>query len=168
MDFFERNAMPIDRKALVARHRIRLTRPDAQSPLSVGNGEFAFTADITGLQTFPEFHLSGMPLGTQAQWGWHTMPNPQGYRLDDALTTYETPRGLVPYPDQFTFPGEPSLSGQEAGKWLHANPQRLDLGRIGLEMWHGGDDAAQVEITDLTQTQQTLDLWQGLLENEFQ
>ena len=70
----------INRKNLVARHRIRLTQPDAGSPLSVGNGEFAFTADITGLQTFPAFHQQHMQLGTQAQWGWHAMPNPAGYQ----------------------------------------------------------------------------------------
>src|SRR5436305_356326 len=106
--------MPIDRAALVARHRITLTQPNAMSPLSVGNGEFAFTADITGLQTFPEFHAQGlpyvldllqrkpvdpatfsMPIHTQAQWGWHTMPNPQGYKLEDVLSAYATPRGSV-------------------------------------------------------------------------
>jgi hypothetical protein len=38
------------------------------NPLSVGNGEFAFTADITGLQTFAEEYGRGMPLGTMAQW----------------------------------------------------------------------------------------------------
>src|SRR3954467_13859475 len=101
--------MTIDRAALVARHNIKLMRPDAMSPLSVGNGEFAFTADITGLQTFPEFHAQGLPyvldllmgkpvdpatfsmaISTQAQWGWHTMPNPEGYKLEDVLSTYET------------------------------------------------------------------------------
>src|SRR5215208_7016081 len=111
--------MAIDREALVARHRITLTHPDAMSPLSVGNGEFAFTADITGLQTFPEFHSQGlayipelsqskpvdpatfsMPIATQSQWGWHTMPNPEGYQLEDVLSAYETPRGPVTYPDR--------------------------------------------------------------------
>src|SRR5947209_9843460 len=106
--------MAIDRTALVARHRIKLTQPDASSPLSVGNGEFAFTADITGLQTFPEFHAQGLPYGldvlmgkpvdpaqfsmeisTQAQWGWHAMPNPEGSKLEDALSAYATPRGPV-------------------------------------------------------------------------
>jgi hypothetical protein len=42
----------IDRRALVARHDVRQTRIDPRSPVSVGNGEFAFTFDITGLQTF--------------------------------------------------------------------------------------------------------------------
>jgi len=34
--------LPIDRRALVSRHDVTLTRLDPESPLSVGNGEFAF------------------------------------------------------------------------------------------------------------------------------
>jgi hypothetical protein len=144
--------MTIDRRALVARHRITLTQPNAMSPLSVGNGEFAFTADITGLQTFPEFHSQGlahvsdvlrgkpvdpatfsMPIGTQSQWGWHTMPNPQGYMLEDALSAYQTARGPVTYPDRYDFMAAYGGQGdQAAGTWLYNNPQRLDLGQIGL------------------------------------
>jgi protein-glucosylgalactosylhydroxylysine glucosidase len=63
----------INRNNLVARHRIRLTQPDAGSPLSVDNHEFAFPADITGLQTLPAFHQQHMQLDTQAQWSWHAM-----------------------------------------------------------------------------------------------
>ena len=47
-----RAVTPIDRKALVTRHNPVLHQLDPLSPLSIGNGEFAFTADITGLQTF--------------------------------------------------------------------------------------------------------------------
>lgn len=75
----------IDRHALVNRHNITTNKPDPLTPLSVGNGEFAFTADITGLQTFPEFHEKGMPLHTMAQWGWHSFPNPQKYKMEDVL-----------------------------------------------------------------------------------
>ncbi|MGI4791388.1 MAG: hypothetical protein ACRYFS_21380, partial [Janthinobacterium lividum] len=64
----------IDRHALIDRHKITLTKPDALTPLSVGNGEFAFTADVTGMQTFTDFHHGGMHLQTMAQWGWHTTP----------------------------------------------------------------------------------------------
>lgn len=178
--------MPIDRKALVARHRILLTAPDAQSPLSVGNGEFAFTCDITGLQTFPEFHMQGMAqfakflqgtpfanqghsmqLGTQAQWGWHTMPNPHGYRLEDVLTPYTTEPGTtVTYPDQYDGGFLPT-EGQEAGKWLHTNPQRIDLGRIGLVLRSADQREKTAVITDLSETRQTLDLWEGLLHSSF-
>ena len=78
----------IDRRALVRRHHPTVREPDPLASLSVGNGEFAFTADITGLQTFPEFHRGEgnpqrpgtIPLGTQAQWGWYSSPNAEGYR----------------------------------------------------------------------------------------
>lgn len=166
--------MRINRKALVSRHNVRLVRPDPQSPLSVGNGGFAFTADITGLQTFPEFYrleqpTPGMPLGTQGQWCWYSMPNPNGYRIEDALAAYETPRGPVPYPDK----GESGYSGVAperaiaARAWLYANPQRLDLGRIGLLLKRANGDQIPVQITDLTETEQTLDIWQGLLVSNF-
>ena len=42
----------IDRKALVMRHNVTQTHIDKLSPLSVGNGRFCYTADITGMQTF--------------------------------------------------------------------------------------------------------------------
>ena len=62
-------ASPIDRQALVTRHNIVLTNADARTPLQVGNGQFAFSADITGLQTF-------LPAHTMSHWGWHSFPLP--------------------------------------------------------------------------------------------
>src|SRR5207244_7268814 len=62
----------IDRAALVKRHNPVLRAIDPLSPLSVGNGEFAFTADVTGLQTFPDVYAQALPLCTMSQWGWHT------------------------------------------------------------------------------------------------
>lgn len=61
--------MEMEREQIVRRHNPEFDRLDPLSPLSVGNGEFAFTADITGLQTFPEQYE--VPLGTQSNWGWH-------------------------------------------------------------------------------------------------
>ena len=43
---------PIDRHALVTRHNPTLHQLDVDCPLTVGNGNFAFGCDITGLQTF--------------------------------------------------------------------------------------------------------------------
>jgi hypothetical protein len=56
---------------LVNRHNINSLFIDSLNPLSVGNGDFIFTADITGLQTFPEFYSGGVPLGTISERGWH-------------------------------------------------------------------------------------------------
>lgn len=63
----------IDRFELVNRHNIENLAIDSLGSLSVGNGEFAFTVDITGLQTFPEYYSKGIPLGTMSNWGWEAV-----------------------------------------------------------------------------------------------
>ena len=42
----------INRKALVSRHNLNITDPHAEGPTQVGNGNFAYGFDITGMQTF--------------------------------------------------------------------------------------------------------------------
>jgi hypothetical protein len=152
----------IDRCALVTRHNVTFNRPDPLTPLSIGNGEFAFTADITGLQTFPAYYERGMPLGTQSQWGWHSLPNPEGYELSDVLDEYLVAGRKVPYAADGGFSGGHS----PAGRWLRANPHRLHLGRIGLRLLKS--DGSRASIADLTNTRQTLDLWSGLLTSRFE
>lgn len=101
----------IDRQALSARYKITLTKPDALSPLSAGNGEFALTAAVTGLQTFPEFHIQGMLLGTMAQWA----PNNAGHS------------GCRPG----DCPRRPGDHAEDAGLRADALAPRPDLG-VGL------------------------------------
>ncbi|MBN2130663.1 MAG: hypothetical protein JW741_14265 [Sedimentisphaerales bacterium] len=156
-----RTSERIDRHAVVTRHNIELHAPAPLTPLTVGNGEFAFTADITGLQTFPEFHEKGMPLGTQSHWGWHSLPNSQGYALSDVLNAYIVSGRKVPYASDERFSGGYS----PAGTWLRANPHRLHLGRIGLGVLRS--DGSEAGIEDLEDTTQRLDLWTGLLNSRF-
>lgn len=59
----------INRFELVNRHNVVLNHIDTLGSLSVGNGDFAYTADITGMQTFPEAYERGVSLGTQSNWG---------------------------------------------------------------------------------------------------
>ncbi len=74
--FYVNNAqIKIDRKALVERHTVINNKFDSLSSLSVGNGRFAFTVDVTGLQSFPDAYAKGVPLGTQSEWGWHSFIN---------------------------------------------------------------------------------------------
>ncbi|MHC4205239.1 MAG: glycoside hydrolase family 65 [Planctomycetota bacterium] len=152
----------IDRYALVTRHNITLNKPDSLTPLSVGNGEFAFTADISGLQTFPEYHDKGMPLGTQSQWEWHSMPNPEGFELSNVLESYQVSGRSVPYASD----GKCSKGYSPSAEWLRSNPHRLDLGRIGLRLTK--PDGSIANIKDLTKTAQKLDLWTGLLSSQFE
>src|SRR6476619_6356109 len=66
----------IDRESLVRRHNPINTRIDPLSALSLGNGRFVFTADVTGLQTLQKEYEETLPLCTMSEWGWHTTPKP--------------------------------------------------------------------------------------------
>ena len=79
----------INRQSLVQRHNITNTRIDSLESLSLGNGKFAFTADVTGLQTFPERYAKGVSLGTQSEWGWNSFPNTENYTFDETLKPYD-------------------------------------------------------------------------------
>lgn len=153
----------IDRKALLRRNNPHLTAWDAKSPLSVGNGEFAFTADITGLQTFyreqRELHV---PLCTMSQWGWHSAPAGENrdiwYRPEDVVkTVYESPKGKVSYASEVQ-PGN-----EEAYHWMRENPHRLNLARIGF-LWEG----REISPEELQNTDQTLSLHEGVLKSRFE
>jgi len=149
---------PIDRYALVTRHNPVINAANAFSPLSVGNGGFAFTADITGLQSFPDFYSSGIPLCIQSDWGWHTFDNPNGYNLEDILVDINTYGRLVKYA---------SITSQHAVacEWLRANPHRLGLARVGLKLKKS--DGSSVILSDCTNIDQQLDLWRGVLTSRF-
>lgn len=154
-------AEPIDRHALVTRHNVVLEQFDIHNPLSVGNGQFAFTVDATGLQTFPEAFTDTTPLGTLSDWGWHSAPNPNHYDIDHfEFKEYTDLHGRkVPYAD---VPG--NVSTPEI-KWLRANPHRLHLGQIGFVLLNADGTPAQPK--DLTEFHQTLDLWDGEITSHF-
>ena len=147
----------IDRQELVYRHVPQVKKADPLSPFSVGNGKFAYTADITGLQTFPEFYKDGIPLSTQSEWGWHTIPDSNNYTLESAAEYWDTYGRRVPYA---------SLQNSPAGQWLRANPHRLHLGKIGFRLSDSGGN--EIDIDRVKEINQTLDLWQGILRSSFQ
>jgi hypothetical protein len=149
-------AAPIDRLALVTRHNPTVHDANALSPLSVGNGEFAFTVDVTGLQSFPEFYLSGIPLSTQSQWGWHSFPNVQQYTMADTFEMYDTYGRPVPYATQ---------RNSNASNALRASPHRLGLGHIGLQITM--KDGSPATIQDIKGIDQILDMWQGIIVSRF-
>jgi hypothetical protein len=148
----------INRAALVSRHNPRIRKLEPLSPLSLGNGEFAFTADITGLQTLPQEYENAIPLCTMSQWGWHTQPAPDGLNSRSLrLTEYDTHGRQVGY--------HTSAEGQtELFDWLRENPHRLHLGRIGLCFTNS---KKEIELADLTDVDQELDLWRGVLTSRF-
>jgi len=152
------NAQPIDRHALVMRNNPHVNSFNPLASLSVGNGEFAFTADATGLQTFPEHYSTGVPLGTQSQWGWHSFDNTERLRPGQTLKSFDFGRGhKEPYACQFKEEG----IGKRASEYFRANPHRLHLGTIGFEL----DGKARQE--DISVKDNWLDLWQGVIHSCF-
>lgn len=149
----------IDRAGLVSRHNPVIRQLEPSSPLSLGNGEFAFTADITGLQTLAGAYESAMPLCTMSQWGWHTQPAPG--KLDKQtlrLIQYDTHGRQVGY--QTSSQGQADLFN-----WLRENPHRLHLGQISLCLI--GKENKQVQASDVSEIHQELDLWRGVLTSNF-
>ena len=151
----------IDRLALVKRNNPRITQFDSLSSLSVGNGNFAVTVDATGLQTFAEIYAKGVPLGTQSQWGWHSFPNVERFTTEETLKNYNFRGWDEPYAVQFNEPGRK----RDAANYFRANPHRLHLGYIGLELTdREGNKVLPGQITGLNQE---LDLWEGIIHSRF-
>lgn len=138
-----------------------ITNFDSANPLSVGNGQFCFTVDATGLQTFPEAFTNTTPLGTLSDWGWHTAPNPNAWDVDKfQFKQFPDLNGrMVPYCDV------PGNNRTPEIKWLRANPHRLHLGQIGLVLKHA--DGSLATTNDLKNINQKLDLWNGEIVSRF-
>lgn len=152
---------PIDREQVVSRNNPVNTSFDTLASLSVGNGEFAFTVDATGLQTYPELYSTGIPLGTQSQWGWHSFTNPEKYRFEETLKSYDFRGKEELYSVQFNEDGR----NKEAANWYRVNPHRLHLGVVGLELSHA--DGTLAKADELTAVNQTLDMWNGNIRSSF-
>jgi hypothetical protein len=152
---------PIDRHALVTRHNPTITAIDPAAPFMVGNGNFAFTADITGLQTFQAQYSPLVPLMTQAQWAWHSFPNPKGFTLDSALVPIKVRGKTQKYPYLENW----NAAKREDIQWLRENPHRFSLGRLGLLLTHA--DGKPANFGELSATRQSLDMWSGRLTSSF-
>ncbi len=139
---------PIDRRALVARHRIVWDKPNGTIPL--GNGEFCFNADATGLQTFAGNSL--------AHWGWHSFPLPAGLTAASVPSTGTFQQGRNRGPDEFP-PETEALRG-----WMFDNPHIMNLGR--LRLMHA--DGRAVMPAEITSIDRSLNLWTGLHTARYQ
>ena len=152
---------PIDRKALVERHKVINAKFDSLSSLTVGNGKFAFTIDVTGLQTFPREYQKGISLGTQSEWGWHSFIDTANYKPGEALKEYDFNGRKTSYAVQWNDPERP----KNAANWFRQNPHRLQLGHIGFELVK--KDGSPASIDDIDDIQQELNPWTGQVVSHF-
>ena len=120
--------------------------------MQVGNGEFAYNVDITGMQTFN-------PHNTMAHWTWHSMPLPKGFKPGDFKGKIFEINGR-PVEFEVDNPEQPELS-----EWLAANPHPVNLGRIGLYLTH--KDGSLADVSEIENSTQSLDLWTGIITSSF-
>jgi len=153
----------INRKALVSRHNPEQTQIDSLTPFTVGNGEFAYTADITGMQSFPETYEHGISLGIFSQWAWHSFPNTGNYQLNDVTKNYPVGDREIPYWYQYKLADDQQKF--KAAEWLRENPHRLHLGLIGLEILNASGNP--IKISEIENPKQQLNLWKGELTSTF-
>ena len=140
-------ARSLDRHAVVTRHNINSN--NVTGILAVGNGEFAFGIDGTGLQTFAGNSMS--------HWGWHSFPLPPKYKPEDIPYTGTFERGRLRGGQIWPSDKAP------LGKWLFDNPHRMNLGRLRLR--RPGSDLTVGEITGLSKH---LDLWAGVHTSRYE
>ncbi|WP_207495905.1 hypothetical protein [Aridibaculum aurantiacum] len=151
----------INRQELVSRHNVINTKVDPLSSLSVGNGRFAFTVDVTGLQSFPEAYAKGVSLGTQSEWGWHSFIDTNGYKREEAMKPYRLNGRDIAYTVQWNDPER----NKAASNWFRQNPHRLQLGNVGFEIQKANGTIATID--DVKNIRQQLNLWTGEITSSF-
>ncbi|PLB53077.1 hypothetical protein P170DRAFT_472954 [Aspergillus steynii IBT 23096] len=142
----------IDRHRVVSKYNVvRSALIDQDTtPLQVGNGNFAFNVDNTGMQSF-------LPFNTLSSWAWHndSLPengeDPSDYHGVERMTHGRNVSYDIP---------DPNLP--QASQWLISNPNRINLGSIGLQY-----KGANLSASDITDPVQKLDLWNGIITSTF-
>lgn len=141
---------------VVRKYNPHLIKADAKSPLTVGNGRFCFTADVTGMQTLYEEYREETPLCTMAEWAWHTYPE-TSYTMDDVrMTEYDFLGRKVSYPRVKYEGNETAYDG------VRMNPHKFNLARIAMSV-----DGEYITSDMLSDINQTLDITTGVLKSDF-
>jgi hypothetical protein len=148
-------AQAIDRYALVNRHNVVLNEVDPLSPFSVGNGDFAYTADVTGMQSFEDYYYkNGISLETLSTWVWHSFPNTKN------LTLAQASKAIDFHGRQIMYASEEKT---EAGEYFRVNPHPVPLGQISLMQ----GDGKTLDMASLSHINQKLDMWKGLITSNY-
>jgi hypothetical protein len=139
---------PINRHALVTRHNLEWNNLAGQIPL--GNGEFCFNADATGLQTFGG--------STMSHWAWHSAPLPPGCTPADLPPTGTVEKGRI------TGPMRKASEHRELDGWMFRNPHPINLGRLRFLRSTG----AVLEPKEIGSISRRYDLWTGMHTSRFE
>ena len=156
----------INRQAVITRHNPVLTEANTLSSLTVGNGHFATTVDITGLQSFPFEYGAGVPLTAMSDWTWHKFENTTNLTPAESEKTVNLGHGHSEvYAVEYKTSKDDAPRNVAATEYFRVNPHRLNLGIIGLDMKTA--DGKKIELKDLTDIHQELQLYDGKIESQF-
>lgn len=155
---------PIDRQAVVSRNNPVITEVNPLSSLSVGNGHFVTTVDITGLQSYPDDYKSGVPLNSMSDWGWHKFENTKNLLASESEKAFDLGHG---HKEIYAVEYKKQEDGRhrEATEYFRANPHRLNLGTIGLNF--KDSKGKKIEAIQLSQIHQELKLLDGEITSSF-
>jgi len=154
----------IDREAVLFRNSPIITEADPLTSLTVGNGHFATTVDVTGLQSYVDDYKNGIPLNAMSDWGWHSFPNKNNLKEEESQKAYDFGHG---HPEVYAIEYKKAEDGRHklATEYFRINPHRLNLGAVGLELKDAnGNDIALSKLTDI---RQQLNLWQGEITSNY-
>ena len=154
----------IDRHAVVNRNNPIITEANDLASLTVGNGHFATTVDVTGLQSFPFEYGAGVPLNAMSDWGWHKFENTNRLTPSESEKSFDFGHG---HQEIYAVEYKKAEDGRhkEATEYFRVNPHRLNLGTIGLDL--KDKDGNKIALKELTGIRQELKLWDGEIDSNF-
>ena len=151
------SANKIDRQVVVKRNNPIVTKADTLASLSVGNGHFVTTVDVTGLQSYPQDYKNGVPLCAMTDWGWHRFPNTKSLKPSDSEKAFDFGHG---HKEVYAVEYKKVEDGmhKDATEFFRVNPHRLNLGAVGLNLSDAkGNRISLSQITDIRQEQNLYD-----------
>ncbi len=154
-------AQKIDRESVLSRHNPKVTSADPLSSLSVGNGHFVTTVDVTGLQSYPLDYKDGVPLCAMSEWGWHSFPNVDSLKVEESQKTMDLGHG---HKEIYAVEYKTEGRNKKATEYYRANPHRLNLGNVALVIKENGK---QIPLSRITDINQELDLYNGVITSSY-
>ena len=157
---------PINRQAVTGRNNPVITKADPLASLTVGNGHFATTVDVTGLQSYPFEYEAGVPLTAMSDWGWHSFPNTSLLTPAESEKAFDLGHGHPEtYAVEYKASKGDSARNVAATEFFRVNPHRLNLGIIGLDM--KDRNGQEILLQSLSDIRQELKLYDGVIESSF-
>ena len=155
----------IDREAVLFRNNPLITEADPLASLTVGNGRFATTVDVTGMQTYVDDYKNGIPLTAMCDLLWHSFPNTQNLKPSDSEKAFDLGHGHQEVYAVEYKKGRAADRNIAATEYFRVNPHRLNLGAVGLSLKNA--NGQPIPLKDLTDIHQQQQLYHGQIESHF-